>query len=188
MVCKKSPSAQSAVTVRPEPRKSIAPFGRSRIIDKWEEAYSQDSISFNLKGVSIRQSNTLTGTFSFYPDGEVLYVTRIAGKETNWQGKWNYEGDVLKMIFKNQTSGKEESMNFKVIWYSDSEAELRFANIDDYVKMLMRVLSYVDAYYDDESCKLVTHMVVGGKDGAPVSIVDAFKTPRLIERTGDLDD
>ena len=79
-------------------------------------------------------------------------------------------------------------MNFKVIWYSDSEAELRFANIDDYVKMLMRVLSYADAYYDDESCKLVTHMVVGGKDGTPVSIVDAFKTPRLIERTGDLDD
>ena len=188
MVCKKSSSAQSAATVRPETRKSVAPFGRSRIIGKWEEAYSQDSVSYNLKGAFTRRSITLTGTFSFYPDGEVLYVTRIAGKETNWKGKWNYEGEVLKMIFQNQTSGKDENMNFKVIWYSDSEAELRHASIDDYVKTFMRFLSYADAYYADESSKLVTHMVVGGKDGTPASIVDTFATPRLIERTGDLDD
>ena len=187
MVCKKCPTPCPNQAARPESRKPVAPFGRDRIIGKWEEAYSQDSISFNLNGAGKNHSIMMTGIHHFYPDGVVRYVTRIAGKETNWNGKWKYEGDVLKTVFCNQTSGKEENMVLKVIWYSDSEVVFQFADTNEYVKALKRFLTHCDAYYDELGA-LVTRLVVGGKDGVPGSIVDTFQTPRHVDRVADLDD
>ena len=189
MICKKIPVARSEPAARPESRKPVAPFGRDRMIGKWEESYSQDSISFTFNDAGNRKNSfRLTGTYYLYSDGVVRYVTRIAGKETNWNGVWKYDGDILTTVFRNQSSDKDENMVFKVIWYSDSEVEFRFADIKDYVGLLMRTLSYADAYYDEETGKQITRMVIGGKDGAPGSIIDIFASPRLIERTGDLED
>ena len=188
MVCKRIPAAGSKATACQESRKPVAPFGRDRLIGKWEEAYFSDSVSFNSKGVSSRNHSRISGTMFFYPDGVVRFVANVSGKETSGNGTWTYSRDILETKIKNQSTDKDEHMAFKVIWYSDSEAELRVADINDYVKLLMRTLSYADAYYDEETGKQVTHMVIGGKNGVPGSIIDIFAAPRRIDRTGDLED
>ena len=187
MICRKVPVARSNHVAGSESRKPVAPFGRDRMTGKWEDAYFSDSISFNFKGVGSRNHTTISGTFFLYSDGVVRFVTKVAGKETSGNGTWTYSGDILETKIKNQATDKDEHMAFKVIWYSDSEAELRFADINDYAKLLMRTLAYADAYYD-EAGRQVSRMVIGGKDGMPGSFIDIFTSPRRIERTGDLED
>ena len=188
MVCKKITTAGSKPAASPESRKPVAPFGRDRMIGKWEDAYFSDSVSFNFKGVGSRNHSTISDTMFLYPDGVVRFVAKVAGKETSGNGTWTYSDGVLETKIMNQSTGKDEHMIFKVIWYSDSEAELRFADINDYAKLLMRTLSYADAYYDGITGEQITHMVIGGKNGAPGSIIDVFAAPRCIERTADLTD
>jgi len=154
----------------PELRTPSAPRPAAMLYGQWEgvQMYGSDG-------------NVFTGTlgYAFFDDGTCLQTTIAGDCETMSGGKWSYDQDILTMSL-DSGFGKEETLQYKLLWYSDDQFEIRYADLRNYEKMCKAEgVESVSCTYDDRGC-LTTRTTL--RYNGMVSVTTMVASPLIVER------
>ena len=172
-------------------RAPVAVQSRDRLIGVWDMEYECNSISVcNTMADPIEISQMVKNRYEFYDDGVLKLQMKLDGKEFNHVGEWSYENGVIGMKFKNSNTGRWESMEMTALWYSDTEVELRYADLRAYERMFFvtpNVKSMNASYAPNGS--LSTRMSMEHKTGqfTGISVLNMVYAPMIMRRTGEVE-
>lgn len=164
---------------------------RERIIGVWELLQEHNTISVSTgREKPHAYSQVLKNRYTFYADGMLFLAMDIAGKEKSYNGTWDYQDGRLNMSLKNQ-KGAIEKMTMNVIWYSDTEIELRHADLLAFERMFYvapTIKSMKARYSDNGALETRMYMEIPVKNKTAVSIFNSIYSPMICERVGDAHD
>jgi hypothetical protein len=172
-------------------RAPIAVQSRDRLIGAWDMEYECNSISVcNTMADPVELSQIIKNRYEFYDDGVVKLQMKHDGKEFNHVGEWSYENGVIGMKFKNSNTGRRESMEMTALWYSDTEVELRYADLRAYEQMFYVTpnIKSMEAKYAANG-SLSTRMCMEHQSGriTSISIFNMAYSPMVMQRTGEVE-
>lgn len=172
-------------------RTPIAVQSRDRLIGAWDMEYETASISVsNTRADPIEQSLLIRNQYKFYGDGMVQLRMKTGGTETDRIGEWSYENGKVVMKFKNSHTGKLDVMEMTALWYSETEVELRFADLRAYEQMFYVTpnIKSMEAKYAANG-SLSTRMCMEHQSGriTSISIFNMVYSPMVMQRTGEVE-
>lgn len=172
----------------PETRKALAPLLKEKLVGKWSSSRVLDTrtalLSLGYDGPSMTMTSHTT--YWLFEDGVAKVLIKINGKETTWNGDWDYRDDILT-ISGAGGDGKKHEADMKVLWYGDDEFELRYADVSKYEDMLgVGGAKSVKCRYEPNGI-LHTQMIIsstanGRANDAATIMVEG---PQIFERDGD---
>lgn len=170
-----------------EARKPDAARGGDKLVGKWtSSAVSDTKIALMKYERVLVQSSTATQTYFFYGDGACRTLTVAAGgKETNWNGRYTYADGILTITGPGG-DGKEHSFSLKLLWYSDTEFEMRHADVATYEDMMRQApnVKEVNCSYEMDGAFRTRMLIVA--DGME-SVMTMIESPKIFDRDGDVD-
>ena len=161
---------------QPELRTPSAPRPAAMLYGQWEAVQVTDMKSVT---PATKYSNTMVFTathgYVFSDDGTCQTTTRVGDQETTAGGKWSCDKDILTLNLGN-ASGKTVTMRFKLLWYGDDQFEMRYADLEEYRKLLsVGEIRDLSCTYDDRGC-MTTRMTIQG------STTTMLESPLVLER------
>ena len=172
----------------PEAKTVIESRPKEKLVGKWSSSRVQDSRTALLSMGYDGPSMTMTShtTYWLFEDGVAKTLIKINGKETTWNGDWDYHDGILT-ISGAGGDGKKHEADMKVLWYGDDEFELRHADVSKYEAMLgVGGAKSVKCRYEANGI-LHTQMIIvstakGQQNESAMIMVEA---PQIFEREGD---
>ena len=168
----------------PKLRNEIKALPKDKLLGKWTCSYVIDTRSSLLSMGYDGPVQTMTShqTYWFFEDGTCRMLMKMAGKETSWNGKWDYRGGILS-ISGTGADGKHYSADLKLYWYGDEEFEVRFADLSKYEDMLETPegIKSANCRYEVNGV-LHTQMIISaqGNESAVISV----QSPQIYDKDG----
>lgn len=160
--------------------------GRDKLVGKWTTSGVTDTKTALMQHKRVfTQSTIATQTYFFYDDGACRSVTVAGGKETNWNGRYTYADGILTITGPGG-DGKEHSFSLKLLWYSDTEFEMRHADVATYEDMLRQAPNVKDiscSYEMDGAFRTRLVVVANGME----SVTTMIESPKIFDREGNVD-
>jgi len=173
----------------PAVRTPIAILPRDKVVGKWSTSYVIDSrggmLSRGYDGLT--SSMTAHQTYLFFSDGTCKTVQQIDGKETTWNGNWDYQGNVLTIAGMGG-DGKQHKMGLTVIWYGENEFETRL-DVPSYEQMMkVANVQSVTCRYEANGILHTQIIMVGAANGHSEEFAQMMvQSPQIYTREGDVD-
>lgn len=169
----------------PEPKTAIAALPREKLLGRWSCSYVGDSRNSLLSMGYAGPSQTLTShqTYWFFDDGACKTLIKMGGKETSWNGNWSYRDGILTISGAGGDGG-QYSQDLKLYWYGNDEFEVRFADVRQYEKMLIKPESVKSAVCRYEPNGVLHTQIIVSVQGNESAIV-SVQSPQIYERESD---
>ena len=169
-----------------ETRKPGDVRGQDKLVGKWTASLVADTkiALMKYKRVNV-QTATSTQTYFFYGDGACRTLIVMGGKETTWNGRYTYADGILTITGPGG-DGKEHSFSLKLLWYSDTEFEMRHADVATYEDMMRQApnVKEVNCSYElDGAFRTRFLMMADGME----TVMTMIESPKIFDRDGDVD-
>ena len=166
----------------PEPKTAIAALPKEKVLGKWSTSYVLDTRSSLLSMGYIGPSQTMSShqTYWFFDDGTCKTLIKMGGKETTWNGNWDYSDGILTVSGAGG-DGTHYSTDLRLYWYGNDEFEVRFADIGQYEGMLSKPdgVRSVNCRYEPNG---VFHTRIVIESQGNESAVISVQSPQIYER------
>ena len=119
-------------------------------------------------------------TYWFFDDGTCKTLIKMDGKETTWNGNWDYSDGILTVSGAGG-DGTHYSTDLRLYWYGNDEFEVRFADIGQYEGMLSKPdgVRSVNCRYEPNG---VFHTRIVIESQGNESAVISVQSPQIYER------
>ena len=172
----------------PEAKTAIKSLPKEKLVGKWATSYVIDTrtalLSLGYDGPS--QTMTSHQTYWLFEDGTCKTLMSMNGKDTTWNGNWDYRDGILT-ISGAGGDGKTHEADLKLLWYGENEFETRFADLSKYEDMLRAAKpKSVKCRYEPSGIlhtELIITSVANGKENESATI--SVQSPQIFEREGD---
>lgn len=169
----------------PLPLTEISPLGCEAIVGEWNSNVYMDTKNVipKFRRVMVQPGTSMTQTYKFFPDGQYLFTNKAKdGTETSSNGSWEYKDGVLTISEIKAENKAGQSMRMKVIWYGQTQMELRIEDLTKYENLFMQapaVRSVTARYEADGSLRTNMQMNNNGIDVAVKMIQSPLRFTRL---------
>ena len=164
----------------PELRTPSTPRPQAMLYGQWEAMQVMD---MKTTIPSIKYANTTTSasntSYTFFDDGNCQMIVKAGETQSMSSGNWTYKNDILTMNLTDAT-GKSVQMQFKLLWYSDSQFEMRYADLGAYEKLLkIGNAKSVNCSYDERGCMTTKMVISSGSNSNNTTILES---PLIFDR------
>ena len=166
----------------PEARTAIATLPKESLLGKWSTSYVVDTRTSLLSMGYIGPSQTASShqTYWFFDDGTCKMLINMAGKETSWNGNWDYRDGVLTISGAGGDGG-QYSTDLRLYWYGNDEFEVRFADVGQYEGMLSKSDTVRSAKCRYEPNGVFHTQIVIASQGNESAVI-SVQSPQIYER------
>ena len=160
----------------PELRTASTPRPQAMLYGQWEAMQVMD---MKTTIPSIKYANTTTSasntSYTFFDDGNCQMIVKAGETQSMSSGNWTYKNDNL-----TDATGKSVQMQFKLLWYSDSQFEMRYADLGAYEKLLkIGNAKSVNCSYDERGCMTTKMVISSGSNSNNTTILES---PLIFDR------
>lgn len=139
------------------PRRQAQPLrAKDALVGVWKAESNTESWSL-VAGKMNCNKFVFTHMYTLRADGTISHEFINGRSKSVFEGTWSYEDGCLLMKFAGK-DGKAYVYSLNVVWYSDSQIEIRRNKLDEYrASLMVEGVKRVSASYDENGC-LKTYM------------------------------